>query len=133
VKVELPAVVGVPDSTPAELSVRPAGREPEFTDQVYGVVPPVAVRVTEYGTPTVPAGGAEKFVVTPVPMVSVVASVAICPRASVTLAVKLNVPVAVGVPVSTPLAFRVIPAGRLPEATDQVYGLVPPVTVRVWV
>jgi hypothetical protein len=43
--------------------------------------------------------------------------------------VKLDVPVAVGVPLSVPLALRLMPAGRLPLLTDQVNGLVPPVTV----
>ena len=40
---------------------------------------------------------------------------------SLTAAVKLDVPVAVGVPEITPVvAARVRPAGRLPEAIDQV-------------
>ena len=37
------AAVGVPESKPVLLSVKPAGRvEPLGTDQVYGDVPPVA-------------------------------------------------------------------------------------------
>jgi hypothetical protein len=44
---EVPAVVGVPLITPEVLSVRPAGNEPELTDQVYGVVPPLAATVAE--------------------------------------------------------------------------------------
>jgi hypothetical protein len=40
---KLPAAVGVPVMTPAELIERPLGR-PE-ADQVYGGVPPVAARV----------------------------------------------------------------------------------------
>ena len=36
-----------------------------------------------------------------------------------TVAVKLNVPLTVGVPEMTPLV-RLIPAGRLPEVTDHV-------------
>ena len=40
---------------------------------------------------------------------------------SVTVAVKLDIPVAVGVPEIAPVvADRVRPAGRLPEVTDQV-------------
>ena len=40
---------------------------------------------------------------------------------SVTVAVKLDVPVAVGVPEIAPVvADRVRPAGRLPEVTDHV-------------
>jgi hypothetical protein len=34
VKLEVPAVVGVPEITPAELSDNPAGRAPELIDQV---------------------------------------------------------------------------------------------------
>jgi hypothetical protein len=40
--------------------------------------------------------------------------------ASVTVAVKLDVPLAVGVPEIAPLADRLRPAGRLPEVIDQV-------------
>jgi hypothetical protein len=44
VKAELPGTVGVPLMVPVELSsVRPAGKVPDCTDQVYGVVPPLAV------------------------------------------------------------------------------------------
>ena len=40
---------------------------------------------------------------------------------SVTVAVKLDVPVAVGVPEITPVvAARLTPVGRLPEEMDQV-------------
>ncbi len=51
--------------------------------------------------------------------------------ASVTVAVKLKVPVAVGVPEMTPVAgARLSPAGRLP-VRDHVYGVVPPLACRV--
>ena len=81
--------------------------------------------------PTTAAGGAANVVDTPALMVMLVAWVALCPLASVTLTVKLAVPVAVGVPVRFPLALRLIPAGRLPTLTDQVNGLVPPDSVSV--
>jgi hypothetical protein len=43
---KVPDCVGVPPSWPvAVLSVTPAGRLPELTDQEYGVVPPLAKRV----------------------------------------------------------------------------------------
>jgi hypothetical protein len=42
-----PAVAGVPEITPMELSDSPAGNDPEAIDQVKGAVPPVAVRVCE--------------------------------------------------------------------------------------
>jgi len=46
VKVLTPMVVGVPEIAPVVvLRVSPAGREPEVTDQLYGVFPPAASRV----------------------------------------------------------------------------------------
>ena len=127
----MPAVVGVPASTPAELRDSPGGSVPAFTDQAYGAVPPLAVSVSLYAAPTSAAGGAGNVADTPADTVILVASVALWPLASVTLTVKANVPVTVGVPVSVPLAFRLIPAGGLPLLTDQVNGLVPPDSVRV--
>jgi hypothetical protein len=44
---EVPVVVGVPLIAPEMLSVRPAGKEPELIDQVYGEVPPLAAKVAE--------------------------------------------------------------------------------------
>jgi len=50
--------------------------------------------------------------------------------ASVTVTVKFEVPVAVGLPEIRPeAAFSVSPAGRLPEVTDHVYGVVPPLAL----
>jgi hypothetical protein len=40
--VKVPAAEGVPDRTPAELSVTLAGREPEEADHAYGGLPPDA-------------------------------------------------------------------------------------------
>ena len=61
------------------------------------------------------------------------AFVAVAPTLSVTLAVKLEVPVAVGVPVIAPVPeTRESPVGRLPEAIAQVKGDVPPEAARVW-
>ena len=56
---------------------------------------------------------------------------------SVTLTVKVELPDAVGVPAITAvpilaLAFRLSPAGRVPEVTCQVKGPLPPLpSVRV--
>jgi len=55
VTTDVPAAVGVPDSTPPGDSVSPGGSVPVNTDQVIGVAP-VAVNVCVYGTPTVGAG-----------------------------------------------------------------------------
>jgi len=87
-------------------------------------VPPVDCRVSEYELPLVADGSAEvvmarvaeamvmevatDFVWTGLPL-------------SLTDAVKLKVPPAVGVPEITPVVgARVSPAGRLPEVIDQV-------------
>jgi hypothetical protein len=59
------------------------------------------------------------------------AFVAVCAEGkveSVTLAVKLNEPDAVGVPEIVPAATaKVKPAGNAPELMLQLYGVVPPV------
>jgi hypothetical protein len=47
VKVEEPAVVGVPEIVPPVERVKPAGKVPELILQEYGVVPPVAASVVE--------------------------------------------------------------------------------------
>jgi hypothetical protein len=52
--------------------------------------------------------------------------VAEAPSAPVTRTVKLDVPVAVGVPSRSPEGLRFNPAGRLPEEIAQLYGVVPP-------
>lgn len=46
---------------------------------------------------------------------------------SVTVAVKLEVPTVVGVPVMVPvLVFSVNPAGSAPKLMEKLYGVVPP-------
>jgi hypothetical protein len=47
VNAKLPATVGVPLIAPDAESVSPAGNEPEATDHVYGVVPPVVCNTAE--------------------------------------------------------------------------------------
>ena len=55
-----------------------------------------------------------------------------CPFAAVTLAVKLNVPVAVGVPEMTPVPLvSERPVGSAPLAIDQVYGVTSPLAASV--
>jgi hypothetical protein len=60
------------------------------------------------------------------------AFVAEAPTLSVTLTVKLDVAAVVGVPLMTPAALSVNPAGNVPALTDQVNGDVPPETVSVF-
>jgi hypothetical protein len=56
VNVELPAVVAVPDNTPAEDRLRPPGKVPALFANVYGPVPPLASMVWLYTHPTAPVG-----------------------------------------------------------------------------
>src|SRR3979411_957770 len=49
-------VVGVPLSTPAGLSCKPAGGAPEIMDHETGAAPPPLCSVVEYGTPTIASG-----------------------------------------------------------------------------
>ena len=43
----------------AEFSVRPLGKAPLLTDQLYGSVPPVAANTSEYVAPAVPLGSGD--------------------------------------------------------------------------
>jgi hypothetical protein len=53
--VEVPAAVGVPLTSPVvEFSVKPAGKVPLVTANVFGEVPPVDVGAIEYTDSTVP-------------------------------------------------------------------------------
>ena len=54
------------------------------------------------------------------------------PLASCTRIVKFAVAVAVGVPLITPAALMVKPAGKLPALTVKFGEPVAPVTVKVW-
>ncbi len=58
VMIVVPAIVGVPVMTPAVFRLNPAGNglDPGFRLHVYPGMPPVAVSVKLYGTPTEPAG-----------------------------------------------------------------------------
>jgi hypothetical protein len=58
--------------------------------------------------------------------------VAVRDAASVTRTVKLGLPAAVGVPLITPDALRVSPAGKDPEASVQAYGVAPPAAESCW-
>ena len=119
-KFEVPAVVGVPEMTPALLIASPAGSDPVDSDQLYGVVPPVAARVVEYAVPTVPPGSVVVEMASGAGF-TVIANdwVAVPAAASVTLTSKFEVPAVVGVPEMTPALLIASPAGRVPVDSDQ--------------
>jgi hypothetical protein len=119
VKLEVPAVVGVPEIVFPE-SVSPAGKEPEVIVQLYGDVPAVACKVAEYAALTCPAGREVVVICTglgAVATVNVSDSVAVFAVGvveSVTLTVNVKEPEVVGVPENVPAADRLIPAGNAP-------------------
>ena len=57
-------MVGVPEIVPVLVRVKPAGRFPEETVQLYGVVPPEAASAVEYATPATPFGKLDVVMVT---------------------------------------------------------------------
>ena len=59
------------------------------------------------------------------------ACVSLKPLLSVTFTLKLVVPEVEGVPLITPAALSDKPVGKLPLLTDQLYGAVPLLTVKV--
>src|SRR5439155_959465 len=132
-KVAVVAAVGIPLITPAD-SDKPAGKVAGATDHVYGGVPPVAVNVCEYATPTVPAGSGDAVVITSGGGAAGLIVIdsdfdTVCEALSLTWTLKVAVVAAVGVPPITP-ADSDKPAGRVPGVTDHVYGGVPPVAVN---
>ena len=130
-KVNVPTVVGVPDITPAVLSVNPPGKAPCEMLHVIGAVP-VAVSVRVYVVPTVPFGSVCAGIVGAATIV-IVSCLVTEPAEFSARTVKVNVPAAVGVPVIAPVvAFSVNPPGKAPDEMLHVIGAVP-LTLSVWV
>ena len=84
-------------------------------------MPPLALSVTEYAAPVVPPLSGDVLPIASGPVI-VSANVfdAVVLAVSVTCSVKLNVPVAVGVPLSTPAVENVMPAGSEPDVSAHV-------------
>ena len=125
VKFDVPLAVGVPEITPvAGARVKPVGKAPAVIDHVYPGVPPLASTVCEYAVPLVPPDRVEEVIASVVAPTTIdVAADFVCTGLplSLTLTVKLEVPLAVGVPEITPLVdARVNPAGRVPALIDHV-------------
>jgi hypothetical protein len=121
VKLEVPAVVGVPLIAPLAASDSPAGSEPTVVDHVLPPDPPLATRVCEYATPTVPLGSEEVVTVNcGGAMVMLNACDAVAFELSFTCTVKLEAPAAIGVPLIAPLAASDSPAGSEPAVVDQL-------------
>jgi len=127
------AAVGVPEIVPlAVSSVKPAGKVPLATDQVYGGVPPAVIKLCEYVVPVIPLGS--RVEVIEIGLLMLMESVFVAVSAigcvlSVICTVKELLPGAVGVPEINPELESVSPAGKTPLMTDHVYGVVPPFPV----
>jgi hypothetical protein len=73
-----------------------------------------------------------ELVIANVPQVSEKFCVVDAPTLSVTFTVKLNAPVAVGVPPITPPPLKLNPAGNDPDVIVQFSAPVPPVAASVF-
>jgi hypothetical protein len=122
VKVDVPAVVGVPVIAPVAARLRSAGKVPLSMFHVMGAVP-VAVSVWLYSVPTTPFGN--DVVVIATAAIVMENSLVSFPAALVAFKVKVDVPAAVGVPVIAPSAARLKPAGNAPPARLHVTGVSP--------
>lgn len=128
VKLEVPAVVGVPLIVPLPLKANPAGKLPEETLHVMVPAPPLDARVVLYAVLTKPLGREVEVMTSLELMVMVNACLAVWGGVleSVAVTVKFVVPAAVGVPEMSPESLRVNPPGRFPVVTRQLMEPVPP-------
>ena len=97
-------------------------------------MPPLALSVVLYELPFLPDPRFVEVIVSPgaaTVMDSCADAVCTGDPLSFTDTVNVAVPVAVGVPEITPPLDSANPAGRLPEANDQVYPGVPPLALSV--
>ena len=104
-----------------------------MTANVFAPVPPVVDSVWLYTPPTVPPGKLAGLTAIAALISSEYARDPVAPRPSVAVSVKLNVPLAVAVPVKAPVdALSTRPAGSAPEQTLNVYVPLPPIAVIDW-
>src|ERR1700687_3875840 len=126
-------MVGVPIRAPATDRVRPGGSAPERTRNMVGGEPPLAARLAEYGMPTPPAGSEAppRTRRSKTRRASALVTREGGFALSVTCTISMEVPAAVGVPRMVPPASTRRPAGRVPPASDHLYGAVPPAALSV--
>jgi hypothetical protein len=132
VNVEVPVAVGVPPIV-APVRVNPAGREPEpeTIDQLYGLIPPVAVRPTEYAIPTCPVASGDVDEMASGPLIVSESALVACVTVSVAWNVTEEVVGVVGVPEMTPALLKMRPFGKvLPAASVHRVVPTPPAEAR---
>jgi phosphohistidine swiveling domain-containing protein len=135
VKVDVPAVVGVPEITPVvPARLKPAGNVVPPSRLHVGAVP-VATRVWLYGVCTSPFANASVVIAGATGAGAIVMDKALVafPAALVALTVKVDIPCVVGVPEITPVVpARSKPTGNVvPPSRLHVMGA-SPVAVSVW-
>ena len=117
VRFEVPATVGVP-LTRQPVMVKPAGKVPPTTKQVYGAVPPVTPMGALYGTFTVPFGKVEIVSINAAEVIVILNDpLPVVPILSLAWTVNTYTPTVVGVPATMPPGDMVKPAGNAPEDT----------------
>jgi hypothetical protein len=123
-KVEVPLLVGAPEMVPVDgVRINPAGKLPELIVHVYGAVPPAAWRALPNAVPTGPEGRLALVIVSGVGNITrLPVTDADCTGLllSFTVAMKAEDPLVVGVPDMTPAEDSARPAGKLPDAIDQL-------------
>jgi hypothetical protein len=120
VKKDVPSLVGVPEIVPLLPRVKPVGRAPATKLHVYGVVPPVASRGSEYAVPSFPEVRNAGVIWSALAAVLIsteklFVAVFFGASESVTAATNEKAPAFVGVPEITPAALKVRPLGIAPE------------------
>jgi hypothetical protein len=130
-KLDIELVVGIPDSTPLELSVKTAGRVPRVKDQTYGAAPggsytALVMNWTLYSVPARPDGSGDAFVICGAGLQYRVnpVRVTVMEALSVT-SIVTSEELAVQFPTIWLLEFRLRPNGS--RAALNVYGDNPPV------
>jgi len=132
VKLKLPRRLASGDDAVAGLSVRPAGRDPSVIDQVYA-----ESRRRPRVSPNRPRSrrraqrGGRDYERSRMVMFNGLVAVCWGLPASLSWAVKLKLPAAVGVPAITPLLDKRQARGQGSVVIDQVYGRVPPPAASV--
>src|SRR5947208_7367336 len=110
VKLDVPGAVGAPDIAPEDDIVRPLGSP--LALQVNGGTPPLAANDAEYAVPTVPPGVDAVVIARGAgAMVTVNVADAVAPAFSLTIAVTVNLPAAVGLPLMAPAPDALRPPG----------------------
>ena len=116
-----PDELGVPLIAPAGVNTSPGGRAPENAHAMTLPIP-LAVSRTLYGTPTSATGSRPAIVIVNCRSVDAAEHHGLFDGSSFIETQNDQLPMRVGVPVTSPVGSRVRPGGRSPESTRTMYG-----------